>query len=81
MPSRLIWETKIEENRVMNGQIQRETAQIFQFPPPGARARLSRTLQANPKAMSGLIQVETVASCGAWYHEAAMSEVDRSRKP
>jgi hypothetical protein len=79
-PSRRIWETRIEEIRVMNSVFPREGALILPFPPPGGRRPASRFGQANLKQSRPTAEVETVVSCGSWYHEAAIIESDRSRK-
>ena len=65
----------------MNSQIRRESAVILQFPPPGARGRMGLRPQANPKQKH--VDCETTASSfgGAWYHEAAIADGDRPRKP
>jgi len=65
----------------MNSQIRRESALILQFPPPDARARLARIGQANAKQTSSRLDMTTFGSGGAWYHEAAIVEADRPRKP
>ena len=65
----------------MIAQNLRQTALILQFPPPGARGRLGRLGQANPKQNSSIFDMGTSVSCGAWYHEAAIAEADRPRKP
>ena len=65
----------------MNSQTRRQTAQIFQFPPPGARSPRGRALQANPKQKSVVFEAATSDCAGAWYHEAAILESDRLRKP
>ncbi len=64
----------------MNSQIQRESAVILQFPPPGARGRIGLRSQANPKQKT--VDFETTASSfgDAWYHEAAILDGDRPRK-
>ncbi len=65
----------------MNSLIQRETALILQFPPPSARARLGRISQANVKQKNAGFEMATSVCAGAWYHEAAVAETDRARKP
>jgi hypothetical protein len=65
----------------MNSQIRRETAQILQFPPPGLRARAIRSFQANAKQRSAQFELGPTVSTGAWYHDAAIAETDRTRKP
>jgi len=64
----------------MNSHIRRESALILQFPPPDARARLARNVQANAKQKSSRLEISTSGSGGAWYHEAAIVEADRSPK-
>jgi hypothetical protein len=80
-PSGLVSGAEIEENRVMLGQIQQPTAQILQFPGPSARARLDRKFQVNVNKVVAGAQVDFVVSGGSWYHELAIQEADRSRKP
>jgi hypothetical protein len=65
----------------MNPQNQRETAQIFQFPPPEARRRWGRAFQAEAKQKNKVFEAATFAYSEASYHEAAIAEADRSRKP
>ena len=65
----------------MNSQTRRQTAQIFQFPPPGARNPGGRAPQAIPKQKSVVFEVGTSDCAGAWYHEAAILESERLRKP
>ena len=65
----------------MNSQTQPRTAQIFQFPPPGARNRPGRAPQASLKQKSAVFEVGTSDCAGAWYHEAAVLEAERARKP
>ncbi len=65
----------------MNQQIRRETAIILQFPPPEARHRNGRPFQANLKQNNKVFEVSTFAYSGASYHEAAIAEADRFRKP
>jgi len=65
----------------MNGQIERETAQIFQFPPSGARGRAIRNGQANPRPSKAVAGIETAASYGSWYHEQALHDANPARKP
>jgi hypothetical protein len=65
----------------MMSQIQPQTAQILQFPGPGARGRLDRNLQVNVNKAVRTEQVDLAVHGGSWYHELAIQEVDRSRKP
>jgi hypothetical protein len=65
----------------MNTQNRRPTAQIIQFPPPGARARMGSGLKAETKQNTPIFEAGTATFGGAWYHEAAMLEADRLRKP
>jgi len=65
----------------MNPQNQRGTGQILQFPPPEARLRRGRTFQANAKQKNTVFEIATSGYGGASYHEAAIAEADRSRKP
>jgi hypothetical protein len=65
----------------MNSQIRRESAVILQFPPPGARSRSTLRGQANPKQKSAVFEETASTIGGAWYHEAAILDADRSRKP
>ena len=65
----------------MNSHIRRESALILQFPPPDARARLARIGQTNAKQSPSRLDITTFGSGGAWYHEAAIVEADRPRKP
>jgi hypothetical protein len=60
-------------------QNQRSTAQILQFPPPGARARGGVAATASSKQKAEIFE-GTTSSYGAWYHEAAIAESDRQRK-
>jgi hypothetical protein len=64
----------------MNTQNQRSTAQILQFPPPGARIRGDSVARTYPKQKAEILE-GTVSTYGAWYHEAAITETDRLRKP
>jgi hypothetical protein len=63
----------------MNAQIQSRTASILQFPSAEQRARRQTLNQANRKQNAPVFEMTTGGS--AWYHEAAMAESDRSRKP
>jgi Protein of unknown function (DUF2735) len=65
----------------MMSQNQPQTAQILQFPGPGARGRLDRNLQVNGNKVLTTTQVDFAVYGGSWYHELAIQEVDRSRKP
>jgi len=65
----------------MNAQNRRQTAQILQFPPPGARARFGLGAKAMPKQKSDIFEAGAATCGGAWYHEAAIAESDRFRKP
>jgi hypothetical protein len=65
----------------MLSQNQPQTAKILQFPGPGARGRLDRNLQVSGNKTMATAQVESVVYGGSWYHELAIQEVDRSRKP
>jgi hypothetical protein len=65
----------------MMSQNQPQTAQILQFPGPGARGRLDGNLQVSGKKTMATAQVESAVYGGSWYHELAIQEVDRSRKP
>jgi hypothetical protein len=65
----------------MMSQNHPQTAQILQFPGLGARGRLDRKLQVNVDKAVTPAQVDSVISGGSWYHELAIQEVDRSRKP
>lgn len=65
----------------MNSQIQRRTAQILQFPPVGRNALNTRGSQANGKQKSPDFAMSTSVCGGAWYHEAAIVEAERPRKP
>ena len=64
----------------MNSQIERQTAQILQFPPVGRNALKSRDSQANGKHTSTEFAMSTSDCGGAWYHEAAIVEAERPRK-
>jgi len=59
----------------------RPEAQILQFPPPELRARLSARRQAKWKMKSADLQITPAAFGDAWYHDAAIAESDRNRKP
>ena len=65
----------------MNSQIRRETAVILQFPPPGARGRPALRGQANFKQKTVAFEETASTFGGAWYHEAAILEAERPRKP
>ncbi|MDE3174805.1 MAG: DUF2735 domain-containing protein [Pseudomonadota bacterium] len=65
----------------MNSQIRRETAQILQFLPRGRNPLKLRGLQANGKQTPLEFEASTYACGGAWYHEAAIVEAERPRKP
>jgi hypothetical protein len=65
----------------MMSQNQPQTAQILQFPGPGARGRLDRNLQVNVNKAVRSAQVDPAVYGGSWYHELAIQEVDRTRKP
>ena len=65
----------------MNSQNRRESAQILQFPPPGSRLRGARLGQTNMKQIGGMAEISATNYGGAWYHEAAIVEADRPRKP
>ena len=64
----------------MNSQIRRETALILQFPPPGQRSTARPGSQAKLKQTASVFDAAISVSCGAWYHEAAIVDADRSRK-
>lgn len=65
----------------MNSQNQRESAVILQFPPPGARGRSGPRLQANPKQKTADFETTACSFGDAWYHEAAILDADKLRKP
>ena len=65
----------------MNSQIQRQTAQILQFPPAGRNALKMRGSQANGQHKPTDFAMSTSVYGGAWYHEAAIVEAERPRKP
>ncbi len=65
----------------MMSQNQSQTAQILQFPGPGARGRLDRNMQVNANKTARIAQVDQAVYGGSWYHELAIQEVDRTRKP
>jgi hypothetical protein len=65
----------------MHSQVRRESAVILQFPPPGARDRIGLRAQANTKQKSVVFEASASSFGGAWYHEAAILEADRPRKP
>jgi hypothetical protein len=65
----------------MMSQNRQRTAQILQFPSPGARGRFDRNLQVDTNKTMTAPQVDFAVYGGSWYHELAIQEVDRSRKP
>ena len=65
----------------MNSQNRRETAVILQFPPPGARGPSGLRGQANAKQKTVVFETSAPVFGGAWYHEEALHEADRPRKP
>ena len=65
----------------MNSQNRPQTAQILQFPPSGLRARSGRAYAANVKQSPSMFEMGALINTGAWYHEAAIAEADRPRKP
>jgi hypothetical protein len=65
----------------MSSQNQRETALILQFPPLGQRGRKNQIAQANGKQSAYVFEGSTSSAAGSWYHEAAIVEAERSRKP
>lgn len=60
----------------MNPQNQRPSAQILQFPPTEARARLASQRQAKWKLKPEEMQSTPAIFGGAWYHEAAIAGKD-----
>jgi len=64
----------------MNSQNRRETAMILQFPASGRSGRSGRVPQAIAKQNADVFDNSTYVTSGAWYHEAAIVEADRSRK-
>jgi len=65
----------------MIAQPRRKSAQIIQFPPPEARVRWGAGHKAETKQGLQIFKAETAEFGGAWYHEAAILEADRARKP
>jgi hypothetical protein len=63
----------------MNSGTGRETAKIYQFP-TGGRAAADRRAAARTDERAAARAPVTVAG-GAWYHDAAIQDADRSRKP
>ena len=65
----------------MTPQNGRPGAQILQFPPSDMRARLAAQRKAQWKTNPVDLRLTPVAFGGGWYHDAAIAETDRSRKP
>jgi hypothetical protein len=72
---------RIEGKYVMTPQNTRPGAQILQFPPPDLRARLAAQRQTNWRIRPSDLPITPAAFGGAWYHDAAIAESDRNRKP
>ena len=64
----------------MNSEFQRQTAKIFQFPAGGRAALGGQRNEAKSSNSSNSHKVSEVACAGAWYHEAAIRDMDRNRK-
>ncbi len=63
----------------MISQNERPGAQILQFPPPDMRERRAAQRQAKWKLKSADLQITPVVVGGAWYHDAAIADSDRTR--
>ncbi|AWN42172.1 DUF2735 domain-containing protein [Methylobacterium durans] len=61
----------------MTASPRRETAKIYQFP---VRPRAAGWHAGTPKAAAASYPVVETGA-GAWYHEAAIQEAERTRKP
>lgn len=58
----------------------RQTAKIYRFPVK-PRARSSEHREEDKAAVSHALHPGPAIDCGAWYHEAAVQEAERMRKP
>ncbi len=65
----------------MTTQNGRRSAQIIPFPASGARGRGGGGAKAETKQKSQIFENSTSVCGGAWYHETAIAETDRLRKP
>ncbi|MGU3539400.1 DUF2735 domain-containing protein [Methylobacterium sp. A54F] len=63
----------------MSSDFHRETAKIYQFPVRVRAGSGDRREALRPAAHAGS-RGSDMAFGGAWYHEAAIQETDRSRK-
>jgi hypothetical protein len=63
----------------MNSGTGRETAKIYPFP-TGGRAGVGQRTTTQTDERAAVRAPVTVAG-GAWYHDAAIQDADRSRKP
>ncbi|MDP3897098.1 MAG: DUF2735 domain-containing protein [Mesorhizobium sp.] len=63
----------------MNADVTQRSATIYQFPARGRMIGAPR--RDETKANANLPQFSDVVSGGNWYHEAAVREAEKARKP
>jgi hypothetical protein len=64
----------------MTANSYRGSAKIYQFPAGGRAALGAPRFEARPAEAFAALRVAKVASGGAWYHEEAVQEAERTRK-
>jgi hypothetical protein len=65
----------------MNENFRQESAKIYAFPERNRAAAGSQRRDDKAAAVSRLQQLPVVEFGSGWYHEAAVQEADRPRKP
>ncbi|NEU12901.1 DUF2735 domain-containing protein [Methylobacterium sp. BTF04] len=63
----------------MTTSVRHETAKIYAFPQRGRMIDGRRDAEKAPEDLR--LQRGPTIDCGSWYHQAAVQEADRTRKP